>query len=170
MALDPISEAIARITLGGGANGGYGGYGGTEAYTTGVPAAAAGPAPYLPQFEPGYKSPDVTTTGSVAGGITDNNPAGAGGFWDGFKWNKDTFGLALGGLQTIGSLWGAWQANKLANEQFKFSKDFALKNLSNQTTAYNTELEGRTRARAFTEGLSDQDAKNYVEAHRLAQM
>jgi hypothetical protein len=163
---DSIADAIARITLGGGYGGGYGGYAGSEPYTASSPfttptTGGAAPSVYTPQFDA-----KPTVDQAVTGGV-----GGMGGFGNFFKdWNTDKTGLVLGGLQTIGSLWGAWQANKLANEQFKFSKDFALKNLSNQTTAYNTELEGRTRARAFTEGLSDQDAKNYVEAHRLAQM
>ena len=68
--------------------------------------------------------------------------------------NLDTASLALGGLQSLGNLWQAWEANKLAKEQFKFNKGFATTNLANSIQSYNTTLEDRTRARAFTEGQS----------------
>ena len=85
----------------------------------------------------------------------------------GLGWNMGTGQLALGGLQTIGSLWNAWQANKLAKEQFKFQKDFANTNLANQIQSYNTTLADRTRARTFTEGGSDAEAQAYIDANQL---
>lgn len=85
----------------------------------------------------------------------------------GFGFNAPTANLVLGGLQTIGSLWQAWQANKLAKEQFKFQKDITETNLANQIQSYNTALEDRTRVRAFTEGMNPSDAQAYLDANRL---
>lgn len=82
-------------------------------------------------------------------------------------WNFDTAKLALGGLQTIGSLWQAWEANKLARETFKFQKDFARTNLANSIQSYNTTLEDRGRSRAFTEGQSAAEAQAYLDKNRL---
>jgi len=82
--------------------------------------------------------------------------------------NMDTAQLALGGLKTIGSLWQAWEANKLAKEQFKFGKDFANVNLTNQIQSYNTTLEDRGRTRAFTESQSPTAAAAYIDKNRLA--
>lgn len=81
--------------------------------------------------------------------------------------NLDTAQLALGGLQTLGSLWQAWEANKLAKEQFNFSKGFANTNLANSIQSYNTALEDRSRARAVTEGQTPEQAQAYIDANRL---
>ena len=86
----------------------------------------------------------------------------------GLGMNVGTMGLALGGLNTIGSLWNAWEANKLAKEQFAFSKDFANSNLKNSMESYNTTLENHTDARASYEGWSNQEANAYVREHRLS--
>ena len=90
-------------------------------------------------------------------------PAGGGAL--GF--NLDTAGLALGGVQTIGSLWQAWEANKLAKDQFRIGTKFANTNLANSIQSYNTTLEDRTRARAFTEGQTSEQAQAYNDANRL---
>jgi hypothetical protein len=92
-----------------------------------------------------------------------NKVGGAGGL--GF--NLDTAGLALGGLQTIGSLWNAFEARKQAGEQFAFAKDFANTNLANQIKSYNTILQDQSRARAFTEGQTAEQAAAYVAENRL---
>jgi hypothetical protein len=86
----------------------------------------------------------------------------------GLGFNLNTAGLALQGLGTIGSLWQAWQSNKLARDQFKSSKEFANINLANGIKSYNTNLEDRTRARTFTEGGTDQQAQSYIDKNRLA--
>lgn len=95
-----------------------------------------------------------------------NSGSGSGGGLN-LGMNIDTAKLALGGLATIGSLWQAWEANKLAKEQFKFQKDITETNLANQIQSYNTTLEDRTRARAHTEGMSAADAQAYIDANRL---
>ncbi|AZO48044.1 hypothetical protein [Mesorhizobium sp. M4B.F.Ca.ET.058.02.1.1] len=88
--------------------------------------------------------------------------SGLGGV-SGLDWGK----LALGGLQTIGSLWQAWEANKLAKAQFNFQKEFAQKNLANQIQSYNTTLEDRSNSRAFTQGDSQATADAYYQSHKL---
>jgi hypothetical protein len=45
--------------------------------------------------------------------------------------NMDTLRLGLGGIQTIGNLWNAFEANKLAKEQFDFTKGITNTNLAN---------------------------------------
>lgn len=85
----------------------------------------------------------------------------------GFGLNLDTGKLVLGGLQSLGGLWNAFEQNKLAKKQLAFSRDFANINLGNQTQAYNTNLADMARARGFTEGQTQQQIDNYVAANRL---
>lgn len=93
--------------------------------------------------------------------------AAAPGGMGGLGFNMDTAKLALGGLQTIGSLWQAWEANKLAKDQFKFQKDFANTNLANSIQSYNTTLEDRGRTRAFAESQDPAMAQAYLDKNRL---
>jgi hypothetical protein len=103
-------------------------------------------------------------TPSANGGMK-SPVAGAGGGPLGM--NLDTASLALGGLQSLGNLWQAWEANKLAKEQFKVSTGFANTNLANSIQSYNTQIEDRSRARAFTEGQTPEQAQAYVDKNRL---
>ena len=74
--------------------------------------------------------------------------------------------IALGGLETLGSIWNSFQQNKLAKKSLKFQKDAFKTNLANSTKVYNTALEDRIRARYATEGRSSEaDAK--IAANRL---
>lgn len=84
-----------------------------------------------------------------------------------FGWNANTLNFGLQGLNTIGNIWGAWQANKLAKDQLNFTKDFANRNLANQTQAYNTALEDRGRSRAVVEGQTSAEAQAYIDRNRL---
>lgn len=167
---DPYTAALNSITLGG-VTGGYGGAitpgslgdsiaGYTNAATATQVAPVAGEAtPSV--YTPGLPVPTTTTTDPLkTGDIT-------GGWNMKDLFTKDGMGLVLGGLQTIGGLWGAWKANQLAEKQFKFASDFANKNLANQTASYNTALEDRGRARAFTEGQSAEVAQAYIDENRL---
>jgi len=95
------------------------------------------------------------------------NKSAVPGMSGGLGFNLDTAQLALGGLQTIGSLWQAWEANKLAKESFKFQKDFANTNLANSIQSYNTTLDDRIRSRGFTEGQSADQIQGYLDKNRL---
>ncbi|MER9436702.1 hypothetical protein NKJ04_17565 [Mesorhizobium sp. M0618] len=80
----------------------------------------------------------------------------------------DGLNMALGGLKTIGSLWQAWEANKLAKQQFSMQKNVAQTNLTNQISSYNTALEDKINSRYVTEGKSGDQAAAYIASHKLA--
>ncbi|RUX60168.1 hypothetical protein [Mesorhizobium sp. M7A.F.Ca.CA.002.12.1.1] len=80
----------------------------------------------------------------------------------------DALKLGLGGLQTIGSLWQAWEANKLAKQQFSMQKNVAQTNLTNQISSYNTALEDKINSRYVTEGKTGDQAAAYIASHKLA--
>lgn len=82
--------------------------------------------------------------------------------------NFETAGLVLGGLQTIGSLWAAFQAQKLAKQQFQYTKNITDTNLANQIKTYNTALEDRARARAAMEGRDAASAQAYIDQNKLS--
>lgn len=73
----------------------------------------------------------------------------------------------VGALQTIGNLWGAYQANKLARKQFEYTKGFNDTNLANSIQSYNTTLGDRARARAAVEGQSDAERDKYIADNSL---
>jgi len=100
------------------------------------------------------------------GGAASSVSPGSSGFQLG--WNVPTFQMGLQGLNSIGNLWGAWQAQKLAKDQLNFTKDFAKRNLANQTQAYNTALEDRARARAAVEGQTTAESQAYIDRNRLS--
>ena len=86
----------------------------------------------------------------------------------GFGFNQGTIGLGLQGLSSIGGLWNAFQAQKLAKDQFKFTKEFANTNLNNSIKSYNTQLEDRGRSRAVVEGQTIDQAQDYLDRNRLS--
>jgi hypothetical protein len=86
----------------------------------------------------------------------------------GLGFNMPTANLLLGGLQTIGSLWNAWEQRKMAQEQFNYKKEITESNLKNQIQSYNTTLEDRSRSRAFTEGQDAATAQAYIDKNRLS--
>lgn len=94
-----------------------------------------------------------------------NGTNGLGGTGVGF--NLNTASTLLGGLQTIGNIWQAWQANKLAKEQFNFQKEITTTNLNNQVQSYNTNLSDRAFSRYHTQNMSPEDAQRYIEANKL---
>lgn len=105
--------------------------------------------------------PTSVVTPPVTGGTTGPTSAGLG-------FNMETGKLLLGGIQSIGSIWNAWEAQKLAKKQFAFQKDITETNLRNQIQSYNTTLEDRSRSRAQTEGQSAATAQSYVDKNRLS--
>lgn len=110
------------------------------------------PANIMPQTmgAPGMQVPGVPTMGSNLG------------------FNIPTAQLALSGLGTLGSLWGAFQSAKMAKKQFRYTKDVTENNLANQIKSYNTSLEDRIRSRAAVEGMSPEMAQQYLDRNRLS--
>lgn len=96
---------------------------------------------------------------------------GGGGFFNqgntNLGWNANTLSFGMQGLGALGNMWGAWQAQKLAKDQLDFTKNFANRNLANQTAAYNTALEDRGRSRAAMEGQTSAQAQDYIDRNRL---
>lgn len=77
-------------------------------------------------------------------------------------------GAAMSGLETIGKLWGAFQAQKMAKKQFKHAKNMSLINLANQVKSYNTALSDRARSRAVMESQTDATRDAYVRDNSLS--
>ena len=82
-------------------------------------------------------------------------------------WNLGTGQLVLGGIGTIGNLWSAWQAQKLAKEQFNYQKDITDTNLANQIQSYNTALSDRINSRGFVQGDSQSTIDQYIEENSM---
>lgn len=91
--------------------------------------------------------------------------------------NRDNLGLAMGGLQGLGSILGAFGSMgqnkimkknlKLARDQFNFQKDLANKNYANELSAFNTAMEDRINTRASQEGRDQQYINDYLNKHQL---
>lgn len=122
---------------------------------------------YLQGAASGYQAPQSITGPGVGqqvapqvGGINNNlsTPLGM---------NLGTGQLVLGGIGTIGNLWSAWQAQKLAKEQFNYQKDITDTNLANQIQSYNTALSDRMNARGFVQGDSQSTIDQYIEENSL---
>jgi hypothetical protein len=84
-----------------------------------------------------------------------------------FGMNFGTLDLVLGGINTIGGLWAAWQQNKLAKEQLKMQTEMANINVANQISAYNTALEDKTRHRASYMEEDPATTEKYLASHKL---
>lgn len=104
--------------------------------------------------------------GITANGLPKMPGAGGGGLFAGMS-GLDKAQAALGGLQTIGGLWNAFQTQKLAKKQFSFAKDYAEANMANQIQSYNTALADRARSRAFVEGQPQSSADAYVASNSM---
>ena len=81
--------------------------------------------------------------------------------------NIGTGQLLLGGVGTIGNLWSAWQAQKLAKGQFNYQKGITDTNLANQIQSYNTALTDRITSRGFTQGDSQSTIDQYIEENSM---
>ncbi len=127
---------------------------------------------YFPQnpMVPGYSSFDLPQWGQNGVGMqqatqqTGVNPIDLGN--QGLT-AMNIGSLAIGGLQTLGGLYNAFQAQKLANRQFRFNRDFSLANYGNSVQSYNTRLEDRVRARAHMEGKGDGYISSYLNKNSL---
>lgn len=84
-------------------------------------------------------------------------------------WNLDTIGTGIQGIAAIGGLYNAFQANKLAKEQFAFTKEVSNTNLNNQIKSFNTSMEDRALARARLDGREDTAGytKDYMDKNQL---
>lgn len=85
-----------------------------------------------------------------------------------FGANMPTVQAGLGALTSLAGLFQGMQANKLARDQFRFTRDVTNTNLNNSITSYNTALSDRANARAKTQGDSDAERDSYVAANRLS--
>ena len=85
----------------------------------------------------------------------------------GLGFNLGTGQLVLGSIGTIGNLWAAFQAQKLAKDQFEFQKGVTNTNLANQIQSYNTSLIDRINARSFMQGDSQETTDAYIAANLL---
>jgi hypothetical protein len=103
--------------------------------------------------------PKIATPG--AGGLNQSI------FGGGLGANMDTAKLALSGIGTLGSLWGAFKAASLADKQFKYTRDVTETNLANQLKTYNTGLTDRANNRAIVEGRSPAETAAYIDANKL---
>lgn len=119
----------------------------------------------LTQYNPvtgQLQTPSGSTTGTGTSTI-----GGTGSFSDTLGMNIPTFQLGLSGLSTLGNLYGAFQANKLANSQFDYTKKITDTNLANSIKSYNTTLSDRANARASVEGWSDSQTSDYINKNKL---
>lgn len=105
----------------------------------------------------------------AASGITPNGTGNGqiGSFGNTLGANIPTFQLGLAGLNTVGSLYGAFQANNLAKDQFAYTKKITDTNLANQLKSYNTGLSDKATARGSVEGWSDSQTQDYINKNKL---
>lgn len=121
-----------------------------SAGTTGVTNAGIAPPTAV-------GAPGVTPPGGVTGAKTGPGFFGEGGFAS----------MALGAIQTLGSLWNSFQQNKLAKESLAFQKQGYAENMANTKMSYNTALQDRINSRYVTEGKSQAEAQSYIDKNKL---
>lgn len=100
----------------------------------------------------------LTAPGVQAPGTSAGTPLGM---------NLGTANLALGGIGTLGNLWAAFNAQKLAKEQFQYQKGITDTNLANQIQSYNTALVDRIKARASVTGAGESEVNQYIADNSL---
>lgn len=117
---------------------------------------------------PAGSLPSLDLGGVTANGLDFSKLAGAqSGVGAGLGANIPTAQLALGGLGALGNLWGAFQAQGLAQKQFELTRNIANTNLTNQIRSYNTALEDRARSRGAAEGQSQSQVDDYLARNRM---
>lgn len=121
-------------------------------------------SPVFQAYAGGSNPGSFVSNGSNGGGITPPT----GGLGTGLGMNIGTGQLALGGLGALTSVWGGMQANKLANDQFKFTKQTTNTNLNNQIKSYNTSLEDRITSRAAVQGNDQAYVNDYLNKNKLS--
>ena len=125
----------------------------------GVPLGAA---PFSSLNNYGMASPTLGGGPMTVSGIG----TGAGSF-GGLGLNMPTAQLGLGALGALSNLWGGFQAQKLARDQFDFTKGITNTNLNNSIKSYNTALEDRARSRGAAEGQTADQIASYVDRNRM---
>lgn len=80
-----------------------------------------------------------------------------------FGFNANTFGNVMGGLNSLGQLWGGYKAQKLAKDQWKTQKNVLNTNMMNQIQSYNNQLKDKLDTRAHMEGRSQESANQQYE-------
>ncbi len=70
-------------------------------------------------------------------------------------------------IGSVGNLYGAYQSNELAKDQFDFQKQAYNTNLANTIKSYNTALDDRIRSRTVAENGTQADADAYLKKNRL---
>ena len=97
---------------------------------------------------------------------------GVGGAGTGIGWNTETLGLGVQSLAAIGGLYNAFQSNKLAKDQFAFTKEVTNTNLNNQIKTYNTTLEDRALARGRLNGEANPTAyaASYTDKNKISRV
>jgi len=134
-------------------------------YGTAPASASSGLASPLQLLSDGsYDVSSMANNGLVA---MPNVPGIGGGLGSGLGMNLDTLKLGLSGIATIGNIYAALQANKLAKKQFNFSKKAYNANMANSIQSYNTTLADRLNSRAKVEGSSDDQAAAEIAANSL---
>lgn len=83
-----------------------------------------------------------------------------------FGLNMGTFNNAVGGLSSLAQLWQGFQANKLAQDQWKTQKSVLNTNMMNQIQSYNNSLKDRLDTRAKMEGRDQASADTQYEERK----
>lgn len=142
-------------------------------YGTPNPVGASDPTAAYAQSTQATPAAIAPGFASIAGyggqtGFPQAPAAPAIGAGSGFGFNTGTLSAITSGIGTIGNLWNAFQAQKLAKAQFDYTKGVTDTNLNNSIKSYNTSLDDRIRARGFTEGQSQSQQDAYITKNQLS--
>lgn len=83
-----------------------------------------------------------------------------------FGLNFNTLSGVMDGLNSLGQLWGAYQGQKLAKDQWKTQKSILNTNMMNQISSYNSAMKDRLDTRAHMEGRSQESADAQLEERK----
>ena len=83
-----------------------------------------------------------------------------------FGFNMNTGNQIMGGLNSLGQMYGAWQGLKLAKDQWKTQKSVLKTNMMNQIQSYNNSLKDRLDTRAHMEGRDQASADSQYEERK----
>lgn len=84
-----------------------------------------------------------------------------------FAWNIPTAKLGVDALSSLAGIYVGLEQLGLAKDSFKFNRDFANKNLANQTKTYNTNYKDQLLARANQQNQSIASANSIYEQNKL---